>query len=324
MLIRNKIMIIGYGGYGKVWYPPRDDPVISPSIRKNPKYIQRYTNQTLEEIKRGEKARKIFDPQNKISNPVLKIYPRQEDFFSQIMPHREKKFAGDLIEKHRGKIKYFWPVMTKMIPILNGLSRVHNKKMVHRDIKTNNFVFDEKPELRIYLIDWGTSIPFSEVYNEKLNYWLTTTKQNLPPEYKIYANVKNMHDYIHNDVYKDFSENELMPLFEFFEPDYRLLLKETDEEFHRLFSSKKTKSKKTKELLETVAGKVDIYALGVVFAQTLASLVGNKSIPKKPEIMFLIKNMIHPNPFKRWDAKTSMAFLKKIIVSLRKSSSSKN
>lgn len=299
-------MIIGKGGYGTIYHPPRNDTLISQQYRNNPKYIQRYTDQSLQEINRGEKARRIFDPDNVMSSPILKIYPRSDKFVSQILPFRQKRISQDLFQKRteRGNSMIYWKIMRKMVGILRGLVRLHAHKMVHRDIKIMNLVYDLHP-FQLYLIDWGTAVPFSLVYDKTNKHWWVSSIQNLPPEYKMYAREKNIYEY--RDIRQDFGKNKVIPLLEKFDRDYQNKLQKADLEMNEKLKNPSDK------FMNDIIPKVDIYALGIVFAQMTHKLKPELNESLKKQLDLLISNMIHPDPIERWDAKQSLHQLKKIL-----------
>ena len=295
-------MIIGEGGYGKIWHPPRNDTLFPLQIRNNQKYIQRFTDENWNQIKMGEKARKIFDPKNMMTSPVLHVFPRGKGYFSEILPFREKKLDDDLLDtKQEG---FFWQLLNSSVFILQGFIRLHKKKMIHRDVKKSNFVFDTYPNFRLYLIDWGTAVPFSMVYDPSYSHWWTTTLENMPPEYKMFAHALNLHEYQKDDIAHDYGRNKLLPILEYFNSHFVASLRKTDIQFKNYL--------KIPHFLERIAPKADIFAMGVVLAQIVYSLYPkNKIIPFS--IKKLITHMTDPNPLSRWDAKKSYLELKKIV-----------
>jgi len=277
---------IGSGGYGDVYYPPR----YPKKYAGNKAYVQRYTEQTKTQIQNGEIARKIFDPKDVLSIPIHAIYPRKNDYFSEIMLHKPGDLEMLMLKYYYGHPKLFRESVKQMKRIMVGLERLHKKKWVHRDIKLNNFLYDTNP-LRYFLIDWGTALPSCKIYDDNASNWHMADNQNLPPEYKSYAYFR--HHMRFDDFAKEYTKNRTMHHFLSIDPHYEHLLKEA----HKKIQHRLRTAKDPHKLMESIATKADVFAMGLVLVQ-LYDIWGRGNAP--PELLRILRGMIDPDPFRRW------------------------
>lgn len=285
---------IGSGGYAEVYHPPRSIADIPRKYRDNEAYVQRYTMQSLEDIHFGEKARRIFDPTDSISLPILYMIEQPHHMYSEIFRFRK----GNLREFLRGATYVgLSTIIASLVAILKGLVRLHNKRIIHHDIKIENILYDMKPKFRLFLIDWGTACHYKDVFGPKYDYWLPGDNENHPPEYKIMA--RHRYNYQYTDIVEEYSKNSYYThLFKRIQPDYDVLLRRADREIRR-------ELKKHPRMLEDLAGKVDVFAMGIVFCQAIG---GGYEFHR---YMPLLRGMIHPDPRKRWTIGQCIRYLEK-------------
>lgn len=282
-------MKIGSGGYGDVYHPPR----YPPKYAGNKAYIQRYTDETKTQIYNGEKARKIFDPKNLLSVPIRAIYPRKGDFFSEIMPYKKGDLMSLLKKYYYRNPKLFDQSLILMSRIMIGMERLHKKKWVHRDIKLTNFLYDMKP-LRYFLIDWATTLPSCRVYEEDASNWHTANNENLPPEYKSYAYFQ--HGFRFDDFAREYAKNPSIHILTAIQPAYMSMLNKA----HKKIQTRLHSAKNPHALMDSLATKVDVYAMGLVLSQML-EIWGDRESPLTPKILRMLRGMIDPDPFRRLD-----------------------
>lgn len=298
-------MLIGKGGFTQVLHPPRKDNVIETKYR-DPKYIQRRTSETFGDISKGQFARSIFDPDGKRSSPLLAIYkrPKNKKFkISEIRLHR-KDSLHELHVKNipNNNISLFCHFMTEMKGIMEGLVVLHKIGWVHHDIKAPNILYDNKPKFTLYLIDWGTAVRASEVYADSYRPWFKADNSNHPPEYKMYAHYKHNYQYKGGNIQTDYALNTQLFTLLKIQPEYMSMLKHADERLSLLFR------KGGLRFLKSIAAKSDVFALGVVIAQTYLILAYatfyNTEFHTK--MIALIRSMVHPDPTKRWTMRRSL------------------
>ena len=302
------IMIIGSGGYASVFHPPR----YPKKYKGKSKYIQRFTDQSRTQIADGEYARKIFDPSDKISSPLIAMYPRKNDFFSLILPYREGSLYHLLnqLKHHRRSTTLFRTYLSSMLPILQGLVRLHKKGWIHHDIKSSNFLYDMKP-LRFYLADWATTLSFRDVFSLDYSHWHSGHNENSPPEYKIFAHALEHYFFLENDFVKDYRQNNYYHILLFVQPNYDSLLR-------RAYTSltKKLHGANLSLLLEKMAPQVDVFAMGMVLCQIFA-VIGQSSLLRE-SFLRLARGMIQPDPFQRWTMKKSASYLASMLSEEKK------
>lgn len=302
--------MLDYGGYSEIWFPPRNDAIFPVKYRNNKNFIQRYTAQTQENIKLGEKARRIFDPENERSSPVLDYFKREDGYFSQILPYRQSKFR-DFIRENRDNASLYWKTMRLMLGFLEGLERLHRHRLIHRDIKIDNIVYDQKPRFNIFLIDWGTASSFKHVYNPDNRFWLTAVNDNIPPEFKMIAHMKYKHKYLNDNIKNDFNANHSIPFIIILFPDYPNMLEQAEMKIKQQFKHASDKE----ALLSKIAPKTDIFALGIVFIQIYIYMMSKHNIKPilKQQLLELFFHMIDPDPFTRWTARQAKNHLRTLL-----------
>lgn len=302
-------MLIGAGGYSKIWHGPRKDRVIEKKYRGNESYIQRLTTETITEISNGEYARNIFDPKDRMSSPLLAIYERPNNRFSEIRPFREDNLHNILTENiklgynHNLLCNLLW----NMRNIMKGLATLHQRGWTHHDIKTQNILYNNRP-LHVFLIDWGTSLRFSEVYTDPYKPWFSADNSNHPPEYKSYAHYQYGYKFDH-DFATDYTKNIYLLTLLKIQPHYMTMLNKANNKLQTLF---KTKGKK---FLLHIAPKLDVFAMGLVLSQIYLIMAFSEwyGTPFHEKMIHLLKNMIHPDPTKRWTMRNSIDYMAPLV-----------
>lgn len=301
-------MLIGEGGYSKVWNPPRKDRVIEKKYWKA-KYIQRLTSENLGDIYKGQRVRFLFDRDNKMSSPLFAIYERPNRFFSEIRPYRDDNLRDLLMENRKGtNLKLFCGILSNLKDIITGLVVIHTYGWVHHDIKTPNILYNQKP-FRLFLIDWATSVRAEDVYSDVWSPWFGADNMNHPPEYKSYAHYKYNYPFKNNDFATDYANNTYIIVLKKIQPRYLELLNKANDELQKRLK------KDNISFLKKIAPKVDVFAMGLVIARVYlvlayASLIGTQFDKK---MIHLLQNMLHPDPLKRWTMKRSLKHLDPLV-----------
>jgi serine/threonine protein kinase len=302
-------MLIGQGGYSKVWNPPRKDRIIEKKYWSTD-FIQRLTSENLRDIYKGQRVRFLFDKDNKMSSPLFDIYERPHHFYSEIRPYRDDNLRDLLIKNKKGtNIKLFCSVLSNLKEIMKGLVVIHKHGWVHHDIKTPNILYNMKP-FRLFLIDWATSVRSIDVYSDVWSPWFGADNMNHPPEYKSYAHYRYNYPFQENDFATDYSNNTYILVLKRIQPKYFQLLNKANDDLQKEFE------KDNHCFLEKIAPKVDVFAMGLVIARVYlvlayASLI-NTQFDKK--MRSLLQNMTHPDPLKRWTMKRSLKHLSPLVA----------
>jgi len=298
---------IGEGGYGKIFHPPRHHV---PTKYHNPKFIQRYTHESKEQIYRGEAARIIFDPKNVMSSPIIAVFRQPEGWFSEILPYRKDSLSKFIMKNKSRDPSLFWRSLGILYDIYKGMARLHERGYIHRDIKLDNFLYNRGDDgvLRYFLIDWGTALPFSEVYNRYNNNWHVAPNENLPPEYKNFAYFQypgRIKDFVRESM-----DNRAYPILVEMDRKYRQKL----EKSFRTLQARLRSSKNPVSLMASVAEKADVFALGLLLAQIYGVWVRNDT-PLAKDIIDMIRGMTAPDPFLRWDMNRVVAHTSRLLQS---------
>lgn len=303
-------MLIGSGGYSKIWHGPRKDRVIENKYRGNKLYVQRFTNETLSDIYAGQYAREVFDPKNVKSSPLIAIYERPNKFYSEIRPFRDDNLNNLLTINIHKKYnpRLFCHLLVNMRDIMKGLVFLHKKGWTHHDIKTQNILYNNKP-FRLFLIDWGTSIRFVDVYSDTYEPWFKADNFNHPPEYKSYAHYKYGYKFRGNDFATDYANNINLFTFLKIQPKYIEMLNRANRDLQQMFKTRGD------NFLKKLAPKIDVFATGLVLSQIYLIMAFSDlyNTPIHYKIIRLIKNMVHPDPTKRWNMKHSFEYLSPLV-----------
>ena len=309
-------MLIGQGGYSKVWNPPRNHSVIEQKYRNNKAYIQRLTKEEAYDITKGQLVRMIFDKNNTKSSPLLAIYKRPDGTFSEIRPYRDESIRKLLVhykDTSSEDVRLFCHLMKGMKQMIKGLVVLHKNKWIHHDIKGDNILFNANP-LRIFLVDWATSVPFDVVYDDTYSNWFYGDNANHPPEYKMYSHYRHNYKYKNNDFATDYSRNIYIISLRKIQPNYVELLSKANEVLQKEFQKNDTK------FLEKIAPKVDVFAVGLVLSRIFLTLaygtLFHTSVHKK--LVNVLRHMIDPNPITRWSMKRSLSQLSPVIQEICK------
>jgi len=308
-------MIIGYGGYARIHHPPRTDKVIPKQYGGKLKFIQRYTNEDDIQIANGEIARKIFDPETKMSRDLLGLYKRPHKYFSEIRNY----YKGDMLHYLRefvykkNDLKLFYRIMVNMGDFMNGLVRLHKEGWVHRDIKPSNILYDNKS---FYLIDWATALKFLDSFSEKYNNWHEGDNSNLPPEYKSFAHFKYKFPLENDDFAQEYIKNgNVSKIIIKIQHNYIKKLRKANKHIQKELESTTDLNK----LLTKIAPKTDVFAMGLVLSQ-IYIVLAMEDLYDKPihtDITRIFRNMLNPNPFRRWTMKKSVNEFNKILPKIK-------
>lgn len=152
---------IGGGSFGTVWLAQRKD---------NSKYkfaVKKINKKEVQETEINLLRREI-EILKEVDHPnIIKFYETYEDsnFIYIVMEHCS---GGELFTKitsqghiHETEARIY---MNKM---LMAVSHIHSLKIVHRDLKTENFLFDSKCATKeLKLVDFGLSNKFSRNFEQ--------------------------------------------------------------------------------------------------------------------------------------------------------------
>lgn len=301
-------MLIGKGGYSDVWNGPRKDRVIEKKYWSK-KFVQRLTTESLPEIYKGQKVRSLFDKNNTMSSPLITIYERPNRMFSEIRPYRDDNVKDLMAENiKKNNVPLFCSILVNLKDIMKGLIVIHKDGWVHHDIKTVNMLYNRDP-FRLFLIDWATSVRFSDVYSDTYSPWFSADNTNHPPEYKSYAHFKYNYPFKKDDFATDYADNTYIISLLKIQPHYMRLLNEANDELQRAFKTRGP------SFLKKIAPKVDVFAMGVAISRIYLTIAYAELYKTRvgKDLVYVLKNMINPNPLKRWTMRRSLKTLSPLI-----------
>lgn len=209
----------------------------------------------------------------------------------------------------------FATLFKAMWRLFEGLTILGKKKFVHLDIKADNIVYNQAED-KMALIDFGLLKHFDQVYVSETDFILNFTYAWYPSEFL------SCSDYFHkrslvNDFVHDPSVKTTDNLAEFKKKIGNVVLKEVAKEWNSLLDVdikdlKLFLASNMNDLpanLSKYTDKIDVYMLGTTIAYVMAKSyennllkIGLKDVGFYKKVIALVKNMIHINPTKRFNA----------------------
>lgn len=196
---------LGQGTYGCVFSPPPDCLGSSPPPalpqKKNKAYIAKVffdKSELQDELKIYTDIMEAVDPRHTFTPRVFVSCVTDQ---ASVPRNQKKQCAHDIQGKYQlilenrgmdGKQLLASPALekTKMAVffrnasvVAEGVRRMHEKNIVHHDIKPANLLFDPKKPHRVTLIDFGVATPKSSVYNVDRREFHCHEYLFYPPEY---------------------------------------------------------------------------------------------------------------------------------------------
>lgn len=193
-------------------------------------------------------------------------------------------------------IKYF----KMMAPIFKGLTLFQQNCIIHQDIKPDNIVYDGS---HLYLIDFGIMSHVDKHYRVPTNKnMLSADYPYFPPEYKVikYMSSKRSLEYIisrylDNFVFSIQVAGKVINLPVLMQSHLQF---DIDQEVRSMY--RQIRKMKRHDRIQ-LASKIDVYQLGICIFLLWLSIKGNQK-KNMTNVLTLLRNMIHPNVFRRYDA----------------------
>jgi serine/threonine protein kinase len=205
-------------------------------------------------------------------------------------------------------------LLRAMLPVFKGVQKLGRHGIVHHDLKFDNILYDSSTkECRI--IDFGLKVPMDvavSINNKYIhsNYWLH------PPEYKMFVTMlnRNWKDMDDADIRTAMARHLSVMRVHFHARDPHNLsdvllngkvfaycdYEQAYLRYMRAMCKRKNISQKM-EYIKKHPQKVDVYGLGVTLLY-LAMYLDFTKVPaiKEHQYWGMIRNMVHPDPRKRW------------------------
>ena len=185
-------------------------------------------------------------------------------------------------------------IIPGLLNISEFLISLEKNGICHRDIKESNIMYHNK---NFYLIDFGLSLPYEELYKKNQSYILKHNYCYYPPEFKIYYNyqflknldkssIDNLNKFITNDVILNYNKGPIV--FEdskIFDVVENIMKKISDMNMLNI-------------IMKSNAHKIDVFSLGVVMMNLIIKS-NDKYINKKIELLKIIDQCIDLNVLTR-------------------------
>lgn len=344
--------LIGYGGFGCVYYPSL---TCDGKITKNKKFVSKLlvnNKNTLREINNGILIKKIKN-YNKFFAPILyhcnvNLNIMDNNLFSTcpiINKYSDKPFILlklnyisdiDYIDYLTSNINnniYFINILNSYYYLINSLQILHDNNFIHYDIKADNILFDMNFKIPI-IIDFGLSYKisslssFSNIDHLRKFFYIYAPDYSLwCPEIQIICfliasqDVRNDSNYILNkeDLYSILTAYvNANSLFKYFSLDFKYEYSKALYEANLYLVGQK-KDTIIKELIKS-NNTWDLYSLSLLYLQVLLSdyqrLKTNNRLNSFENIYVLLSQIflqnLSPYPTKR----LSFSNLKKLLFEL--------
>ncbi|MBI96696.1 hypothetical protein CL656_06095 [bacterium] len=182
-IIANKYKIIkklSEGNFSEVY--------IGKHINKNENVVIKFEDNINTNILEHEAEIYLYLMRQKINIkiPKFKLYGIIQNYNYIILEKMEKSLK-DIIKNNELNLD---DVLKIGIQLIDFLEKFHNQKLIHRDIKTENILFNNKNN--IFLIDFGLSTTYKPTYN---NYFNEKTSSK---EYREYIKSKGKNKFVGN------------------------------------------------------------------------------------------------------------------------------
>ena len=203
--------------------------------------------------------------------------------------------------------------------ILEGVYKLHQNNIVHRDIKIENLMIDwtslQKNNIIVRLIDFGLSEILTKQYiSSNDNIHMHGTPELIPPDIIIASHLKkyysNDKEYILREIFKELEQSVSITFKELYldpsiiKPKARELI----DRIYKFFTDGTILTKyfgNGNDKFNGYVQKSDVYALGITFYDILHTHCHGYSLcydlKKNPKLTHLLKNMIELDPEKRYN-----------------------
>jgi len=208
--------------------------------------------------------------------------------------------------------------------ILEGVYKLHQNNIVHRDIKIENLMIDwtslKKNNIIVRLIDFGLSEILTPQYiSSKENIHRQGTPELIPPDIIIASHLKKYHlekynrqdkEHILSEIFQELDQSvnkifiELHLETSIIKPKSRELINR----IHQFFTDGTILTKyfgNTNNKFNGYVQKSDVYALGISIVEILFKHCHGYSscsdLKKNPKLTHLLNNMIELDPAKRYN-----------------------
>jgi serine/threonine protein kinase len=212
--------------------------------------------------------------------------------------------------------------------IVEGTKKLLSKGFIHHDMKFNNWLIDPNT-LSTRIIDFGLMIPASEAFSPQ-NPFLTSKYWLHPPEYRYYVYLENvkwitpseqeirwiMADDLKLNDHRFSSQDKASmrhlltnpPMFAYCEYESAIM-----KFFASIAKQKGVVAKK--KYMEKFKNKVDVYGIGISMLYLSSYLdYANVSREKYTNFIELLRNMVNPNPIRRYTLKQCLDEMDKMLI----------
>ena len=320
--------LIGQGSYGCVVTPP---------ISKSEILIEylKYTNKKKTDVAKlfitdgSEDGNSDFLTEYKLFNEITKKIDPEHKFTVEMKgayKSKNKKLSDkiyncvndntyyEIIFENGGTELYdikkkicLCKFLKKFEVLINGLQILHKNKILHRDIKPNNILINNK---KISLIDFGLSIYKKDTYNSENIHFLTHNSPFYPPEFMVmYHVLKKRQDILkkckddYENINNDFSIFQNLEAYEKYE-NGSINKEKRFKELKEFLFNNKNYVKNIKENVE----KVDVYSIGITLL-VIEDKIQFKNEKEKEIYNILIEKCINFNILKRFNCNDILNYI---------------
>lgn len=171
--------IIGEGSYGTIYKPPLPCKNSSATKKNSVGKVFEDAEDMYDEKEKHELVSSL-DPEHTYTLPLYDNCVIAKGYQHQLIYKYGGKDLKSLL-KTKGTASKFKSFIRNIGPLLYGIQTLARHKYVHLDIKPENILFKNN---KIYLIDFGLTDSFKNVYSKSNNHILEHDYPYYPPEFK--------------------------------------------------------------------------------------------------------------------------------------------
>lgn len=245
----------------------------------------------------------------------LKYYPHETSLYQIKMPYGGERF-DTFVKQNQPTLRQF---CSYILDVLQGISQLQKKKVVHQDIKASNLLINVSGD--VIIIDYSLMLPYKEVYTEDNLRRLHHTYFPYPPEYKLFY-LKHVTKSVKDGLELTYFEHEISNNFHHYGEDHwktfesiygpKRMKRDTNALYQYVVKRATTNKKLEKTFLPFVK-KLDSYSVGMVMVH-LDNYVQKQGVKHATlkEYYDVVRSLICIDPRERISVSDAMKKLKKL------------
>lgn len=254
--------------------------------------IGKYINKLDKNNEFTTKMKGAYRIRKKLEGEVKECMSNTKEFYEIIYENGGKQIDNVII----------YNILDKLKKLIEGLRKLHEKGLLHRDIKPGNLLINSE---KISLIDYGLTEFLKNVYKKENKHVLSYIYPFYPPEFMIMYNVlKGRENNAEKDYKSKIKEKNLYQSIYALKRYYGINIKNKE----RLNELKELLKKDYVNIINKNKEKADIFSIGIILLIIKENIEFNNK-EEKEIYNEIIKNTINHNVEKRWSSDEIIKYL---------------